>query len=77
MALYSFGSLHHVLHQHGGGHGADAAGNGRDGLNDRLDLVKLGVAGNAALAALGVDLSLIHISEPTRLGMISYAVFCL
>src|SRR5450756_2624012 len=26
-------------------------------------------------AALG--LSLIHISEPTRLGMISYAVFCL
>ena len=22
------------------------------------------------------DLSLIHISEPTRLGMISYAVFC-
>src|SRR5450756_536753 len=25
----------------------------------------------------GKDLSLIHISEPTRLGMISYAVFCL
>src|SRR5450759_2829572 len=25
----------------------------------------------------GYDLSLIHISEPTRLGMISYAVFCL
>src|SRR5450756_3094267 len=25
----------------------------------------------------GSDLSLIHISEPTRLGMISYAVFCL
>src|SRR5450756_2927405 len=25
----------------------------------------------------GGDLSLIHISEPTRLGMISYAVFCL
>ena len=25
----------------------------------------------------GVHLSLIHISEPTRLGMISYAVFCL
>src|SRR5450756_2665582 len=24
-----------------------------------------------------VQLSLIHISEPTRLGMISYAVFCL
>src|SRR5659263_385936 len=26
---------------------------------------------------LSQDLSLIHISEPTRLGMISYAVFCL
>src|SRR5450759_1614967 len=25
----------------------------------------------------GYDLTLIHISEPTRLGMISYAVFCL
>ena len=29
----------------------------------------------AVATALG--LSLIHISEPTRLGMISYAVFCL
>src|SRR5659263_321135 len=29
------------------------------------------------LAANLVQLSLIHISEPTRLGMISYAVFCL
>src|SRR5450756_333590 len=28
-------------------------------------------------ACLAEDLSLIHISEPTRLGMISYAVFCL
>ena len=26
--------------------------------------------------ALVLNLSLIHISEPTRLGMISYAVFC-
>src|SRR5428012_21773 len=26
---------------------------------------------------LAMQLSLIHISEPTRLGMISYAVFCL
>src|SRR5450756_2826609 len=29
------------------------------------------------LNRLYVKLSLIHISEPTRLGMISYAVFCL
>src|SRR5450756_634094 len=29
------------------------------------------------LEELGLELSLIHISEPTRLGMISYAVFCL
>src|SRR5450759_1391905 len=27
--------------------------------------------------SLALPLSLIHISEPTRLGMISYAVFCL
>src|SRR5659263_707904 len=30
-----------------------------------------------ATAGAPEDLSLIHISEPTRLGMISYAVFCL
>ena len=30
-----------------------------------------------ALVRKAIDLSLIHISEPTRLGMISYAVFCL
>src|SRR5450756_2701208 len=29
------------------------------------------------LGLLVLGLSLIHISEPTRLGMISYAVFCL
>ena len=28
-------------------------------------------------ASILFDLSLIHISEPTRLGFISYAVFCL
>src|SRR5665648_1105440 len=36
--------------------------------------------GSVKQDALGIgpqDLSLIHISEPTRLGMISYAVFCL
>ena len=42
--------------EHGGGHGANAARNGGDGLDDGLDLVKLGVAGDCALAALGVDL---------------------
>src|SRR5450756_2607943 len=37
------------------------------------NLIKL-----SSLASLeGYYLSLIHISEPTRLGMISYAVFCL
>src|SRR5450756_479042 len=35
-------------------------------------------AGTAGMQPLPRDnLSLIHISEPTRLGMISYAVFCL
>src|SRR5450756_1774857 len=35
------------------------------------------VAVVAVMLALFSTLSLIHISEPTRLGMISYAVFCL
>src|SRR5450759_5896894 len=51
---------------------------------DRLAGVHLHVAGELTHLVrahvgieLGFDLSLIHISEPTRLGMISYAVFCL
>ena len=46
----------------------------------RLDDVKFlrMMAGCRAYATTaGFELSLIHISEPTRLGMISYAVFCL
>src|SRR5450759_5157727 len=38
--------------------------------------VRLGEIHDAALDTI-LELSLIHISEPTRLGMISYAVFCL
>src|SRR5450756_1428339 len=34
-------------------------------------------AASGALQVQPLFLSLIHISEPTRLGMISYAVFCL
>src|SRR5450759_5621167 len=34
-------------------------------------------AATLSTAAVASFLSLIHISEPTRLGMISYAVFCL
>ena len=33
-------------------------------------------SGSSELEARESILSLIHISEPTRLGMISYAVFC-
>src|SRR5450759_4702297 len=42
-----------------------------------LELLKL--KGNEKVLEIGTGsgLSLIHISEPTRLGMISYAVFCL
>src|SRR5450756_1246641 len=36
-----------------------------------------GRAGRVVFPAWLATLSLIHISEPTRLGMISYAVFCL
>src|SRR5450756_2755410 len=35
------------------------------------------VADGVDASYIGFHLSLIHISEPTRLGMISYAVFCL
>ena len=42
-----------MLHQHAGGDAAHAAGNGGDGINDGLNLFELGVAGDAALAALG------------------------
>src|SRR5450756_536625 len=43
-----------------------------DGDNDLFDPADGGLGPDAT-----VQLSLIHISEPTRLGMISYAVFCL
>src|SRR5450756_1851533 len=36
-----------------------------------------GTIGIAVSRKPATDLSLIHISEPTRLGMTSYAVFCL
>ena len=57
-------------------------GNGRitkEELNRQRFLYPLEAvgAGDSALAVAYSELSLIHISEPTRLGMISYAVFCL
>ena len=36
-----------------------------------------GIGMAIALIEMGLDLSLIHISEPTRQAEISYAVFCL
>src|SRR5450756_32334 len=42
-----------------------------------LRMVAAGSTGRSGEGACCRDLSLIHISEPTRLGMISYAVFCL
>src|SRR5450759_1988652 len=45
---------------------------------DTLDGKIRGVVADAHIHKPTVEgLSLIHISEPTRLGMISYAVFCL
>src|SRR5665648_921652 len=46
--------------------------NGKNGVLEVVELFKIVVQGRKVL-----HLSLIHISEPTRLGMISYAVFCL
>src|SRR5450759_5075057 len=53
--------------------GADSGtGDIGPGQNTSCALVLQGAPG-----FIGLNLSLIHISEPTRLGMISYAVFCL
>ena len=43
----------------------------------RQDSVARVSPGAAAVIGDALDLSLIHISEPTRLALISYAVFCL
>ena len=55
--------------------GQDGGGTA-DGTQVKAAVLLAGVRHLLAAVALG-DLSLIHISEPTRLGMISYAVFCL
>src|SRR5450756_141133 len=48
-------------------------------LSSRIEGTQASLSDLALFEAAGQDqdLSLIHISEPTRLGMISYAVFCL
>src|SRR5450759_3367904 len=58
----------------------DRGGTQVEHLGDRiLDLVRVNGlrAEGLDVEANGLGLALIHISEPTRLGMISYAVFCL
>src|SRR5450756_2733480 len=52
------------------------SGGGRAGETYPLRGARVAI-GRHPDAAIFLDLSLIHISEPTRLGMISYAVFCL
>src|SRR5450756_2934121 len=56
-----------------GGNGSQTGGY----LLGQLGVPVVGVASTIDNDLYGFDLSLIHISEPTRLGMISYAVFCL
>src|SRR5450756_2851713 len=58
-----------------GGAGSAAAPSADPVLHGHRHAEGLLVGGRAD--RLRQDLSLIHISEPTRLGMISYAVFCL
>src|SRR5450756_2084700 len=71
------GAIHHVVagqiaHVPGESQGGEEPQNGgqRGAAPDGLPAL-------FAVGAVVVELSLIHISEPTRLGMISYAVFCL
>src|SRR5665648_564958 len=47
------------------------------GQEVKVDLFTVGDRIDVVGTSKGKGLSLIHISEPTRLGMISYAVFCL
>src|SRR5450756_2393035 len=49
---------------------------GRDHMGDVMELLGSGHDFGLDFTYKVQDLSLIHISEPTRLGMISYAVFC-
>src|SRR5450756_886947 len=63
-----------------GQHGDPRGGRGTALRGRRGSMFPLGVPGDRAVPAVqrpDRGLSLIHISEPTRLGMISYAVFCL
>src|SRR5450756_3204044 len=77
-------SAHHI-HQPRGPAGSDEHAHRRGGVSmptyntpTPIDLaINLQVGGIEVFAGDRADLSLIHISEPTRLGMISYAVFCL
>src|SRR5450756_2794466 len=50
---------------------------GGAGIRDRLHHLREWQAALPGDSGAVLVLSLIHISEPTRLGMISYAVFCL
>src|SRR5674476_1519815 len=56
-------------------------GNAKESNERYLQLVKAGTGGLSVAfdlpTQMGYDLSLIHISEPTRQAEISYAVFCL
>src|SRR5450756_108290 len=49
----------------------------RDDVARSITLTCRGLREDETRWRFGLPLSLIHISEPTRLGMISYAVFCL
>src|SRR5450756_2701454 len=65
---------------HGGGHKRayrliDFRRHDKDGVPAKVAHIEYDPNRTARIALL--HLSLIHISEPTRLGMISYAVFCL
>src|SRR5450756_1723847 len=77
--LYDSARTHSVATLTDGEAQALVHGHGGDELHVHLRVV----SGHHHLGPLGQGdgpghvLSLIHISEPTRLGMISYAVFCL
>src|SRR5450756_3062456 len=60
-----------------GSEGGKRAGSSSAGAEKPCLSLQANWTGSRAAVAMALQLSLIHISEPTRLGMISYAVFCL
>src|SRR5660398_298690 len=76
LLIRNYLDIAHVLPNGHGLAGRPQTEGTRHGFEALFACLALGKA-NTGYLRHGIDLSLIHISEPTRLRRISYAVFCL